>query len=748
MKLKEKISRSFIGVFMAALAITLSFTSCDDDDTTDSTGFALYYTSLTDISPSMNGTIASPTFKGSAPSNFAITKVTFGEENEAYTGSSFTVDAETGVISISNTNELKVGKYNISVSCMTGSKTHYYDNAVTVNFMKAVPDGITVEPNEIRAEYADVLDKDSNAKLATAQISTDGNHISITGYQISNIKKGEEVLDNFPDPMFSISGDGVISIVKGCKRFEVGTYVVSLKLNTAVAGGDSELGLFHDAVKVNITSKPLSLKYNPAEDLIEEETDEVSTEYINKEAPAYVGSTEGVNFSIESVSPAEAKDKFSIAPATGIISVAKGHGFKNGSSYKVSVRVKNEFCAEGIVFENAFSLKTVEFIQPIENFNYAETSIKQAVKISINKAAEFKGGGNLSFRYADEADKKKYEGVLTLNEKTGEISAPKYNTLAIGTYNIGIVAENNKGKASATVKLNIVENENYFTYISYGNNISENQTPTSEFDNQYRFHKDSELEKTFAVKTDAKDLENIKWSVAAKNQMKGTTINDKTGELTTTKEGWAKHQVGYVFVTATKGEGEESISRTIPVFFHCAGEMNGVTVEFTPFVLHINPKVGGRSAVPAISNKEGFLLDYRRTFVYQNLNGVREDGTELESGVISSKSSNNPFLMNLFKNVAGFTNYGAKLPLSYYDSTGKTRKTDDVLNNKTLAYVDNDATGYQYSVVVPANAWYDNGWADGVFTGQMTFVNTNVPADLGGSKNQIFPLAIWFDKNL
>ena len=39
--------------------------------------------------------------------------------------------------------------------------------------MKPVPDGITVEPNEIQIEYSIVSDAESTEELPTAQVKTD-----------------------------------------------------------------------------------------------------------------------------------------------------------------------------------------------------------------------------------------------------------------------------------------------------------------------------------------------------------------------------------------------------------------------------------------------------------------------------------------------------------------------------------------------------------------------------------------------
>lgn len=745
MKQRGNITSRLVGGIMAILSFMIGFASCNDGETTDSTEFMLYYTSMTDISPSMTGTIASPTYKGAAPSGFVITGVTFGEESEAYNGDSFVIDEATGAVTIGNTSDLKVGKYKISVSCVAGGNIYTFKDAIVVNFMKAVPDGITVEPSELLVEYADARNSSDNTiTLPTAQVKTDGDHISITGYEISSIKKDDQIIENFPDPLFEISNDGVISLVKGCSRFEIGTYILNLKLNTAVAGSESELGLYADAVKINIISKPLSLTYTPAEDLLEEESVDNQTEYKGGK-PVYEGSLDGVDFSIASVSPAEGMDKFAINPATGEISVAKGHGFKKGESYTVSVLVKNQFCEEGVLFENVFTLNVVEYIQPIENFGYPETSVKQALKIDVQKNSGFQGGGNLSFAFSEE-DQKKYDGILAIDEKTGEISAPKYNELGVGVYDVHVIATNNKGTAEATLKLNIVENENYFTTINYGNNLGSNGAELSgdEYNNQFRYTGTSGANgKTYKPKAlDLKGNVAVKWSIKTGKNIgpdasSPTTINESTGEITV--NGILNKQISFVLVTAEAGTGEEAISRTVPFFISIYNGENSSNVLYTPFVLHVNPQKGGRSSAPVVNGENVKFMDYRRNFTFINIDGVNSNGEAFVSNAENmSKTNTAHFLGGLwnkyFQDQGKDTNYESKDPASYFSN--KTNLS------KALAYVDNSS---DFAVVVPPNRWYNDGWADGVFFGQMTFSTTEDQVSYG---TQIFPIAIWLDKDL
>lgn len=741
MKQLKNFTLKFVGVMIATMAFMLGFASCNDDTTTDSSSFALYYTSMTDISPTMTGTIASPTYKGATPSGFSITGVTFGDDDQPYTGDSFVIDETTGAVTISNTSELQIGKYKISVSCIAGGKSYYFQNAIIVNFMKAVPDGITVEPAELQVEYADILNtEDQTITLPTAQVKTDGEHISITGYEISSIRKGEQIIENFPNPLFAISSTGEISVVRGNQSIEIGTYILNLKLNTAVAGSDSELGLYADAVKINVISKPLSLTYNPNEDLLEESATN-ETEYISKE-PKLEGSLEGVNYSIASISPST--DKITIDPTTGKIVVAKGHGFSNGESYTVSVLVKNQFCEEGVVFEDVFKLNIVEFIDPIANFSYPEITVKQALKIDVQKNPGFQGGGNLTFAFSEE-DKTKYDGILTLDEKTGEISAPKYNTLEVGNYEVHVIATNNKTPegVEAVLKLNINENENYFTTINYGNNLGEGQSELEgeEYNNQFRFTGTSGANgKTFAPKPlDLKGSgQTVKWTIkTGKNigpdAVSPTTINEQDGTITV--NGVQNNQVSFVLVTVEVGEGEEAIARTVPFFISIYNGTNSGNVLYTPFVFRVNPQNGGRTTLPFINPENVRYLDFRRNFTYINIDGVNSEGTPFVSNSENMGSTNKDhFLGSMWDLYYGSgANYGSKDPVSYFSN-----KSD---LSKALLYVDN-ANGY--SIVVNPNKWYNDGWADGVFFGQMTFSMDESSINDG---TQIFPMVIWFDKD-
>ncbi|MCP3895154.1 MAG: DUF4958 domain-containing protein [Bacteroides sp.] len=691
----------------AALAIALVCligASCTDTETTDKTSFVIYYSGLTDIGPSMEGIVSSPTYKGATPSEFAITAISL--KGEPYTGSGFSIHPDNGAISVSNTKDLPVGLYRISVSCQSGGKTHQFDNVAEVNMMAPVPDGIKVEPNKLTADYADIIDAASTVQLPTAQVTTEGEHVSISKYEIA---------DGEYKRFFAITPSGEISIVKGSADILPGKYVLNLKLTTKAGEG-----IFENALEVNVTSKPLSLTYAPATGKVEEETMGGSTFAGN--APLLKGSTDEVVYSIAAVTPAT--DKIGIDAQTGALSVAAGHGFKAGQRYVVDVKVANAYAPEGVTFASAFAIEVVSFIEPVANLAYDNATRTQATAFELKHTPTFVGD-EASFEFVD-LDAA-LQGQLAIDHE-GTITARKGNTLALGNHTLKVKASNSKNAVTTSFTLTIKENENFFTYIRYGNNLG---LPVEGNAYQYRAYSADELEALDipAPTTDLRAGAKVTWSVQAIHQMKGITITE-TGVLKPAKGGWKDAQCGLVMVTATAGEGEEAVSVSVPVFFHCAAAINGVSVEYSPFVLQADPKKQTRSVTPklvGVTDASLFLMDYRRTFNYYNINGNHVNGQPSVSG---------SFLQGLwdryFETAGGSLNYSSKNPMSYY--------VNEKDLSQALAYVDKDG-----SVVVNPNKWTDGEYANGAFIGQMTFTTDGNVDYLNNSKNtnQVFPIFIY-----
>ena len=84
---------------LALLCVT-GFTACENDDTS-SGGLQLFYPTVVDIGPSMNFVSGTPTYKGPAPSAFAVAGVTL--DDAAVETGCFSINAESGVAPIPET---------------------------------------------------------------------------------------------------------------------------------------------------------------------------------------------------------------------------------------------------------------------------------------------------------------------------------------------------------------------------------------------------------------------------------------------------------------------------------------------------------------------------------------------------------------------------------------------------------------------------------------------------------------------
>ena len=137
--MKSKLSNTFSLLRLSIIAVlAVLCSSCDKTETTDSTGFILHYLGITDIGPSMSYTLKAPTYKGSAPYDFSITNVTFNDEtynNE----DNFVINAETGEITIQNTETMSAGLYNISVGCYSNGSFYNFKNCCTSKHAVSCP---------------------------------------------------------------------------------------------------------------------------------------------------------------------------------------------------------------------------------------------------------------------------------------------------------------------------------------------------------------------------------------------------------------------------------------------------------------------------------------------------------------------------------------------------------------------------------------------------------------------------------
>lgn len=528
-------------------------------------------------------------------------------------------------------------------------------------------------------------------------------------------------------------------------------------MNTAVSGSDSEEGLFANALTVNVTSKPLALTY--ATGKLEEATEESGNTSFVSQVPTFKGSTDGIAYSIESVSPAS--DKFVIDAKTGVISVAEGHGLKSGEKYSVSVRVKNDYSTEGVVFNNVFTLNVVEYIEPISNFAYEMTPVTEQVEFEIPVKDGFKGAEPVFVFESISAEDK---NIVSLDGKTGTISAKKGHKLTLGEHKFTVKASNDKNSETAELIINVTENPNKFTYIRYGNNLG--LTPAENYANQFRLADKEEFNNNDDFNTPETDSKKtLTWTVGttAGVDVGGSAtwtnvkINAKTGKLSLGALPPVQKCV-VVLVTATAGTGKEAYSMTVPVFFHNSNaDKTGGKIEYTPFVLQVNPKKGGRSVVPTITSTidmSKFVLDFRRDPVYFNINGVYQDGTPLQSGGPQESNKGHykqsPFMKALWAQCGA--GLGAKAPMAYFDVKGNIKENH---TDKTLGYVDNADGDKKFSVVINANQWCQRAedsqdilaWANGVVIMSMTYDNSASTVSKPTVGSETGPIVIWLDTN-
>ena len=290
--------------------------------------------------------------------------------------------------------------------------------------------------------------------------------------------------------------------------------------------------------------------------------------------------------------------------------------------------------------------------------------------------------------------------------------------------------------------MNIVQNPNSFTFIRYGNNIG--LTPEEDYADQFSFSKKADLTAAkLTPKTDIPSGRPVKWEVKIPNTtaLSGTTIS-ATGELSFSGNKWnSNYGVSVIFVTATVGEGKEAVSKTIPVFIRQNKLKNNVLVEYTPFAVKMNPVKGGTTTAPVVTvsgtvttDYTNYLMDYRRDFNYYSLIENHTDGIQSVKGSFMYE------LWTTYYNANGKTpNYSARAPMSYYENSNL---------NQALGYVNNK----DLSVTINPSKWKDSDgvYANGVFIGRMSFVTDGKQADLandGTTKNQVYPLAIWFDES-
>ena len=724
--MSRTITRKAIAALVALTAIIVSVSSCKAE-LTDTGAFALHYPGITDIGPSTNMDIT-PTWHGGTPESFEIFSVK--REGEAVTAECFSIDPTTGVFSIRKSDNLPVGKYRIGIACKVGGERHEFAEAITVNMMPAIPEGIKVSPDKITILLSQVTNTGSDEELPTAQITTEGEHISIRNYLISGVRRDGKALANW-DGFFSVDKSGKFSILKN-NKFNAGVYVIDFKLTTMVFGADSEEGLFSDALTVEVASAPISLVYNPSTAKVE------AGEGYTSPVPEFIGSVTGLEFSIKKVIPES--DKFSIDKTSGVITLAKGHEYAIGDEIVLSVSAKNNYGERD--FDQVLRIGIVEYIAPITLLAYNDTTVWEGTKVNLKPAQRDGDEVTYSFEELPEALKE-----LTINELDGTISVPKKNKIAQGEYSFKVKAQNPKGSLSATVKWNTIENPYAFTFVRWGNNLGLN--PIQDYADQFRVSTTGPTTIP-VIESDIKEGIEALYEIKGGSNTKCVSIDEKTGKLTTDPSVFegkiANMRAHFVFVNIKTGVGTsgETVMK-IPVFFdfNAPRTEGGYSIQYNPFAVRCNPKTGTTSVPPTILKNnivvrgeelKNITMDFRRSFNYWNLNGPASHNNG------APNADKTTFLSTVWStyyssiNVA--YNTSSRDPISSYGRPLHIAKTAGYLRQEDLALY-----------IAPEKFMDDNGYANGIFTAQVVFGSDG--KDPAGAKDpyRLFPLFVWFDTN-
>lgn len=740
----------FLGILWLVTSVCM-FVSCSDDTDEAGGNFKLYYPDMTDIGPSMTDVkIPAPTFQGATPGEFEIVAVTLNDETIENT--CFVIDAATGEITINSTADTPVGEYKLTISCSVGGQYFTFKDIVKVTFLPRAPEGTVAEPNHILVMYNVVSDPNNISKLPTAQVKTAGEHVSITKYSIGTVTVNGEVLDK-PEEMFEVSLSGEISILKS-ERFERGViYSISLKLETA-ATGDTPC-IAPDILAVEVASEPFSLEYpeyNTEEGWkMPNTSDDEGGSSFTSAVPVFVGSTDGIKYWIE-IDNEKGKDKILIDETTGVISVPQGHGFDVGDKFKISVFVANTYLPEGKKLAE-LNLTIAKFYKPFDDFLfYNEQIIEQAEEYEIkpNNWQE-EGYEDLLFSLLGN-----WEQLLPIQPTTGIITITENLIIPTGEYDVPFRVTNGDGTyKEATFHLTVTENTTKLLWIKCGNNLGNNGSKLEgeQYENQFRYTSEEIATGNIIIPIKA-NLSNVTLELERESifDVSANGLNTKVENnnfIITSPKGNPKG----VFVYTIKGSTADGQTLTVPIFIHCNNigkgkNTNGegeYTIEYTPFVFHVNPQIGGTmEAICKMYKVESgnkievtqFQMDFRREFTYYNLH----KSYSLVEGKLKKNTTN--FLSHLWTECNMGDNFGSKAPLSQY------AKDTDI----KLGWI-NDYDKVGNLPTIEKDKWIQNNiYANGFLKSEMCFdfsdpIDTKFPYFTNSSMNSHSPLMIWFDPN-
>lgn len=711
------------------------FTACEPEALQVEKGFTLHYPAVSEIAP---GTIleVSPTWYGGKPSDFAILSVTLdGVSVETET---FTVNPETGAVRISTEEATPVGNYVVGVSCKVDGRTCEFPNAIALELMKAVPDGIVVEPAELSAKLSDLLNTPEDVQLPVAQISSDGsNHVQIKEYLIANVYVDGKI-NNDCKSWFAVSNEGVFSIVPDNPEFEAGVYTFDFKLTTYIAGKDSQKGIFKNALTLNVTSVPTKVTYSPS--LVKVEKGVAS----KSSAPAYKGSLPGLKYAIKSVTP-DNEVGITVDEATGVLNIPVSDKAEIGDVYKVSLTVTNDYGSTD--FDEVFAFEVIAFLNPITQFSYED--IEENISgVSISNPVAQMDGAEVTYSFVNLPENL---SALEIDPVTGTVSTQKGVELPVGDHTVTVRAENAKGSMEATFAIKVIANPNYFTYVLWGNNLGEDGAalePLEKYGNQIRIKHGSSKIRFSTYKSDIPEGRPVTFE-SVRSTGGGSSVTAKG--ILDIYSASAGAQPGLIInnIKVTVGEGEAAISRIIPIFVDRTGYYQGYEVLYTPFVIKVNPRTGGISDAPVIMKSDGTdvtetsSLDYYTNAQFWNINGP-DYHTCADVPLLKNDKDDKTFLVGLWKSYFNALkktyNRGVNDPMSYWKNYA----------NNTLSYCGAyvDPTQGKRIVINPDKFKDVNGeYAEGAVLMIMSLEPTGGDPQNSSSKIQVNRAILWFDPN-
>lgn len=710
---------------LMSIVFYAGFVSCGSDSLVTDTSFALYYPGISEVCPGTNINVT-PTWHGEKPVDFSIIGVKFNAM--PVETACFSVDSQTGVFSIGGSDNIPTGIYTIDMECRSGGVRYSYIDAITINMMKPIPDGIFLTPSEITVTLSEILEGTAD-EMPVARITTDENrHVQIKKYLISNVYRNGDLHNETKDWFDLNPSTGVFTVLPGNSGFEPGVYTFDFKLTTYAVGSEDEDGLFTKALRLDVVSAPYALDYSPAVSTIE-------IGYSGKSVkPEIKGSLDGLVYSLKSVLP-DNSIGITVDDATGVIRFPENSDVRKGDEYTVSVTAANAYGE--MDFDNVYTFNVTDFIFPLTVLEYDDID-EVITGVSFELPVRKMTGDEVSFSF--DALPQSLSG-LKINPADGTVSCEKGTQLPVGLHEVTVFARNIKSEIRATFHINIVANPYMFTYVRWGNNLG--LSPIEEYGNQFRIRQGDQDLVVPVAESDIPAGAPVEFTFVNKTSGSSYEMGASLGEDGTitivpqTKGGPAARTYFGVITVTVGGDSEAAVSRQFPLFVDQAGYVGGYSISYTPFAFRVNPRTGGTSASPVVMKEDGgavngFTMDYRRNFYFYRLGGPEQH--------VEGKLATDTFLYapwyKYYSSLNKAVNTGANSPMSWYgDSNG-----DRGWLGLCAAYVN---PGDLKLVVNPDKYVDDYGYADGVVIGTMQYnVNNNNPVTTG---TEVFPIMIWLD---